>query len=34
LVNSSVLTIKSEPRGRSSIFALRAAGFIATRTLG
>ena len=34
LVNSSVLTIRSAPRGRSPRLALRAAGFIATRTLG
>ena len=34
LVNSSVLTMRSPPRGRSDRFALRAAGFIATSTSG
>jgi hypothetical protein len=34
LVNSSVLTMMSAPSGRSARFALSAAGFIATSTLG
>jgi hypothetical protein len=34
LVNSSVLRIRSAPRGRSRRLALSAAGFMATRTLG
>ena len=34
LVNSSVFRIRSAPRGRSLMFAFRAAGFIATRTFG
>jgi hypothetical protein len=33
-VNSSVFTMMSAPRGRSSRFALSAAGFIATSTFG
>ena len=34
LVNSSVLTIRSPPRGRSLMLAFRAAGFIAMSTSG
>jgi hypothetical protein len=34
LVNSSVLTMISAPRGRSPTFAFKAAGFIATSTFG
>ena len=34
LVNSSVLTMMSAPRGRSSRLAFSAAGFIATSTFG
>lgn len=34
LVNSSVLTMISAPRGTSAMFAFSAAGFIATRTFG
>ena len=34
LVNSSVLTIRSAPRGRSRRLALSAAGFMATSTFG
>jgi hypothetical protein len=34
LENSSVLTITVPPTGRSLMFALRAAGFMATRTSG
>lgn len=34
LVNSSVLTMTSAPRGTSAMFAFSAAGFIATSTLG
>ena len=34
LVNSSVFTMRSEPRGRSAMLALSAAGFMATSTFG
>ncbi len=34
LVNSSVLTMRMPPSGRSTTFALSAAGFIATSTSG